>query len=198
MGLTSFAIAMKPFDADIQEAKTVLSAEGTLLYPTDTIWGLGCDATSEKAVAGVSKIKKRAEDKSYIVLMADTQMLRKYLANPHPDLETLVAEQKGPTTIIYDSIIGIAENALAADGSLGIRIPKDQFCIALLKRYGKPILSTSANESGQPSPKFYSQIQDEIRARVDYIINWRQDDETEKEPSRIIKINKDGSLLKIR
>jgi L-threonylcarbamoyladenylate synthase len=189
---------MRPFENDIEEAKKVLTKGGTLLYPTDTIWGLGCDATSEKAVEAVTEIKKRPEDKSYIVLMTDTQMLRKYLTNPYPNLDTLVSEQKGATTIIYESIVGIAKNALAADGSLGIRIPKDEFCLALLNSFGKPILSTSANESGQPSPKFYKQIQDEIRSGVDYTVKWRQDDETEKEPSSIIKLNEDGSILKIR
>ncbi len=171
---------------------------GVILYPTDTIWGLGCDATNEVAVDKISAIKNRPPNKSYLVLMSDTQMLRKYLANPIPDLETFVEEQQEATTVIYDGVIGVAENILAADGTLGIRIPKDDFCIALLKRFRRPIVSTSANLSGAPNPSFYKEISETVKERVQYTAAWRQLDEKHRQPSRIIKLNVDGSTLRIR
>lgn len=189
---------VEAFEGDIKKCVLVLEQGGSLLYPTDTIWGLGCDATNEAAVHSISDIKNRPESKSYLVLMSDTQMLRKHLANPIPDLEGFVHEQEGATTIIYDDIIGMADNILAADGSLGIRIPKDDFCMALLKRFRKPIVSTSANISGEPNPSFYKEISEVVKRRVDYKVNWRREDEESKQPSRIIKLNGDGSVIKIR
>ena len=189
---------MEEFEEDIKACIATMEKGEAFLYPTDTIWGLGCDATDNNAVEKISNIKNRPENKSYIVLMSDTQMLRKHLANPIPDLETFVEEQKGATTIIFENIIGIAENALAANGSLGIRIPKDDFCVALLKRYRKPIISTSANLSGESNPSFFKQITQTVKERVGYICEWRREDEEPKSPSNIIKLNADGSLIKIR
>ncbi len=189
---------MEVFEKDIKNCVSALKNGGSILYPTDTIWGLGCDATNENAVDKIAEIKNRPANKSFIVLMADVQMLRQHLANPIPDLETFVAEQEGATTIIFDNIIGIAENTLAVDGSLGIRIPKDEFCIALLKRFRKPILSTSANISGAASPSFFTEISKKIQPNIDYIVDWRRQDTEPKQPSNIIKLNADGSIIKIR
>lgn len=171
---------------------------GTILYPTDTIWGLGCDATDEYAVDKISAIKNRPENKSYIVLMSDVGMLKQHLENPMADLEDFIAKQEGATTIIYSGIKGIAQNALAADGSLGIRIPKDDFCLELLHRFGKPIISTSANLSGEPNPSFYNEISNTLLERTDYVCNWRREDQVPKAPSSILKLNADGTILKIR
>ena len=171
---------MEAFENDIKNCIAAMESGGTFLYPTDTIWGLGCDATDVQAIDKISEIKDRPEHKSFIVLMADTQMLRKHLANPIPDLETFIEEQEGATTIIYEGVLGIAENALALDGSLGIRIPKDDFCIALLKRFRKPIISTSANVSNGLNPSFYKEISETVKEGVDYISNWRQQDEEPK------------------
>ncbi len=189
---------MEQFESDIINCMATFETGGTILYPTDTIWGLGCDATDEHAVDKVSAIKNRPEKKSYIVLMSDVAMLKKYLTNPMADLENFIAAQTGATTIIYSGIKGIAQNALAADGSLGIRIPKDDFCLALINRFGKPIISTSANLSGEPNPSFYNEMSSAILERVDYTCHWRQEDEEPKAPSNIIKLNDDGTILKIR
>jgi len=189
---------MLEFEKDIKNCIAVMEKGGTFLYPTDTIWGLGCDATDAKAVDKISALKNRPTNKSYIVLMADTQMLRRHLANPIPDLESFLEGQIGATTVIYQDIVGIAENALAADGSLGIRIPKDDFCIALLKRFRKPIISTSANISEEPNPSFYKEINTLIEDRVDYSVEWRRTDEKKVAPSNIIKLKADGSTIKIR
>jgi len=125
-------------------------------------------------------------------------MLKQYIENPMADLEGFIAAQIGATTIIYNGIKGIAQNALAADGSLGIRIPNDDFCLNLLNRFGKPIISTSANLSGEPNPSFYNQMSKKILERVDYTCTWRRNDEVPKASSSIIKLNDDGSILKIR
>lgn len=189
---------MEQFEKDIKACIATMQKGGAFLYPTDTVWGLGCDATDANAIKRVSEIKNRPQQKSYIVLMPDVQMLRKHLANPIPDLDSFIEEQKGATTIIYNNVIGIADNALASDGSLAIRIPKDEFCMGLLKRFRKPIISTSANISGAQNPSFYNQISEEVKAKVDYICDWRREDTQPKKPSTIIKIQDDGSLLKIR
>ena len=176
----------------------MLDQAGLILYPTDTIWGIGCDATNPAAVEKVIRLKKRPTQKSFIVLMADTQMLRQYLSNPIPELEDLIAAQQVPTTIIYEGVIGIADNALAADGSLGVRIPKDDFCVALLKRFRKPILSTSANLTGEVQAEHYDKIPDALKQGVDYVVNWRQADRHSKSASTIFKLQADGRLTKIR
>lgn len=189
---------MNSFEPDIKKCISVLEKGGSILYPTDTIWGLGCDATNQEAIEKISDLKNRPEQKSFIVLMADTRMLRKYLANPIPDLEGFIAEQTTAITVIYDNIIGIPENALATDGSLGIRIPKDDFCIALLKRYKKPVISTSANLSGEVAPIYFDEINKNVIEKTDYVAAWRREDRTRTEPSKIIKLHSDGTQTTIR
>ena len=189
---------LQSFDNDIINCLSTLEKGDTILYPTDTIWGLGCDASNEAAVEKINELKNRPPNKSFIVLMADVQMLRNYLANPLPDLEDFMNSFAEPTTVIFDHIIGIASNVLAADGSLGIRIPKDDFCIALLKRFRKPIVSTSANISGFPPPKVFSDIDMAVKQGVDYVVNYRQDDSTPVEPSAVVKCNKDGRFTILR
>ena len=186
------------FDVDIKNCLDVLSKGGSILYPTDTIWGLGCDPTNDVAVDKISEIKNRPASKSYIVLMSDLQMLMHYVPQIPSNLNEIIAQQNGPTTIIFPTITGIASNVLAADGSLGIRIPKDDFCQALLHSFGKPLLSTSANLSGEPNPSFFKEIDAKIIERSDYVVSWRQEDEEPKNPSNILKLNSDGSLVKIR
>ncbi len=195
---TDLCILLESYQQDIINCTRSLEKGESILYPTDTIWGLGCDATNELAVDKISLIKNRPKHKSYIVLMSDAQMLRNYLINPIQDLELFLEQQKGATTIIYNQIKGIAANALAEDGSVGIRIPKDDFCLSLIRHFKKPILSTSANLSGESNPSFYNEIAKTIVERSHYVCNWRQDDETPKQPSNIIKLNDDGTTLKIR
>ena len=174
-------------EGDIQKCLDVLKDGGLILYPTDTIWGIGCDATNEKAVEKVYRLKKRSDEKALIVLVADERDVMQHVAGPDLSLFDYLATTTKPTTVIYDGAIGFANNLVANDGSIAIRICNDEFCRHLLKRFRKPIVSTSANISGMPSPKTFKDISDEIRVGVDYIVQYRQDDETPAQPSSLIK-----------
>ena len=170
----------------------VLKNGGTILYPTDTIWGIGCDATNEQAVSKIFDIKKRIESKALISLVEDKNHLLK-ITNKVPE----EAERKKPTTIIYNNISNLASNLKAQDGSAAVRIVQDNFCQKLIKKFKKPIISTSANISGKNSPTQFSEISEEIKNNVDYIVNLRKN-EIMNISSSIIKINKDGSIQRIR
>jgi L-threonylcarbamoyladenylate synthase len=177
------------FETDIKNCITVLENGGVILYPTDTVWGLGCDATNEKAVAKIYTIKKRIESKSMIALLPDAISLMQYVASPPPNIEELLEQyQDKPTTIIYDDALLIADNAIAQDGSMAFRICKEEFCFALLKRFRKSIISTSANISGEPTAAIYAEISAEIKNSVDYTVAYRQNDHTIASPSRILKL----------
>jgi len=186
------------FEQDIKVCNDVLKLGGVILYPTDTIWGIGCDATNEEAIEKLFEIKLRNSKKSFVLLMSDVKQLSQYIANPLPDLESILAKFTEPTTVIYEQAINLPECVLAEDGSVAIRITKDPFCFSLLKRFKKPIVSTSANLSGEPSPIHFMLIQSAIKKNVDYVVNWRQDDISTHQPSTILKLHKDGSFSKIR
>lgn len=186
-----------PFETDIQNCVQALQNRGIILYPTDTVWGLGCDATNEAAVNKIFAAKQRAESKSLIVLVADEQDILQYVSAPDLALFDYLQEQQQPTTVIYGGVIGLADNVLAADGSAGIRIANDPFCKALIKRLGNPIVSTSANISGEPAPRFFSEISEAVKNKVEYIVQHRQDDETPAMPSRIIKWE-NGEVVVVR
>lgn len=183
---------------EIQHILSVLENGGVILYPTDTIWGLGCDATNAEAVAKIFAIKQRAANKSMIVLLPDEKSVLKYVANPHPDIIDLLKTFLTPTTVVYEHGIGLANNVLAADGSIGIRVTKDPFCKTLLKRFKKPIVSTSANISGQVSPATFLAIAEEVKDVVDYVVKYRQEDTTIVPPSRIVKIDSEGNMQQLR
>lgn len=183
---------------EITKVVSILNQGGVILYPTDTIWGLGCDATNEAAVQRIFSIKRRAANKSMIVLLPDEKSILKYVANPHPDIIDFLKSFHEPTTVIYDNGIGFASNVLAADGSIGIRVTKDPFCKMLLKKFNKPIVSTSANISGYESPKIFFEIPDEVKSEVDYVVEHRHDDNKIAKPSSIVKIDSDGQIIKIR
>lgn len=189
---------MGVFEEDVKSCMRVLEQAGVILYPTDTIWGLGCDALNEAAVDRVFAIKNRPKDKSLIILVADARDIFKYVAMPHPDIVDIVNSFDRPTTVIYDGALGFPYNVVHEDGSIGIRVTTDPFCKALIKRLGRPVISTSANISGTPSAQFYAQIADEIKNAVDYAVQYRQNDTTPAQPSRIVKIKDDGSLDIIR
>ena len=186
------------FNADIESCLTILESGGLILYPTDTIWGIGCDATNEAAVEKIFTLKKRIETKALIVLIADERSLLQYVASPHIEVFDYIAGVSKPTTIIYDNAIGLAANLLAEDGSVGIRICADEFCKHLIKRFRKPVVSTSANVSGFPPPKVFSDIDIAVKQGVDYVVNYRQDDTTPVEPSAVVKCNKDGHFTILR
>lgn len=185
------------FAKDISACMEVLKKGGTILYPTDTIWGLGCDATNEKAVARIYSLKKRKESKSMIILVAEESDLKNYCdLKSFPDGATLKKER--PVTIIYPHAKNLAKNVIAKDGSVAIRIAGDEFCKLLIKAYGKPIVSTSANFSGSAAPRIYDEICEEIKSGADYIVQHRRNDFTIAKPSIILKWKNDGSYSVIR
>lgn len=177
------------FENDIEQCLRVLKEGGLILYPTDTVWGIGCDATNENAVEKIYALKKRSDSKALIVLVADERDVLQYTAAPDLAVFDYLENASRPTTVIYDGAIGFAENLIAADGSIGIRICNDTFCKHLIRRFRKPIVSTSANVSGQPAPRFFSETEEVIRKGVDYIVQYRQDDRTISQPSSVIKWN---------
>ena len=175
------------FQADIESCLHVLRDGGLILYPTDTIWGIGCDATNAAAVQKIYALKQRPETKSMIVLMADQKELMQYVTQPDLEVFNHLKKAKKPTTVIYEGAVGLADNLLNSDGSAAIRIVKDEFCKHLIKRFRKPIVSTSANISGDPSPAIYREISIAVRNGVDFIVYYRQEDTTPAEPSSLIK-----------
>lgn len=174
-----------------------LKSGGTILYPTDTIWGLGCDATNESACQKVLELKNRPNEKSFIVLVDSFQMLEKYVPEFHPVCYDLVDLADKPLTIIYSSAKGLASCVLATDGTVGIRITKDPNCLKMIRALRKPIVSTSANLSGEASPKSYIEIDQSIKSKVDAILEERLNEKMVT-PSQIIKIGLDGSVKIIR
>lgn len=188
---------MVDFEKDIENCLQVLDNGGLILYPTDTVWGIGCDATSEKAVEKVYQLKNRPDQKAMIVLVADERDVLQYVASPDLAVFDYLQETKKPTTVIYEGAIGLADNLLGKDGSIAIRICNEQFCKHLIKRFRKPIVSTSANISGEPAAKIFADINEQIKSGVDYVVTYRQDDKTIAAPSSVIKWN-NGHLEVIR
>ncbi len=178
---------MTDFQEDIEKCLEILNDGGVILYPTDTIWGLGCDATNAKAVDKIFQIKNRPKNKSLIVLLADERDVLQYVAAPDLEIFGFLETVNKPTTVIYEGIIGLADNVPAEDGSLGIRIVKESFCRHLIKRFRKPIVSTSANISGEKTAAIYADISSTIKDAVDYIVQYRRDDLTLAAPSAIVK-----------
>jgi len=181
---------MNSFETDIENCLRVLQSGGTILYPTDTIWGIGCDATNAAAVEKIIELKNRPANKSFVVLVADERELMKYVASLDLEIFNYLDKTTKPTTVIYEHAIGLADNVLAADGSVAIRICKDEFCKHLIKRFRKPIVSTSANTSGMPAPAIFTAIATVIKNGVDYVVQHKQDVITAASASSIIKWNK--------
>lgn len=186
------------FEDDIENCLQVLHNGGTILYPTDTVWGIGCDATNEKAVEKIYKIKKRNEEKSMIILVADEEDILEYTDHPDAVIFDYIKGIHKPTTVIYEDARNVAKNLVNEDGSIGIRLVNDPFCQALIRSFGKPIVSTSSNISGYPPPSFFEDIDYEIKNGVNYIVQHRQDDRTLALPSTVIKLSKDGEVTLLR
>ncbi|HEY4786454.1 MAG TPA: L-threonylcarbamoyladenylate synthase [Bacteroidales bacterium] len=183
---------------EINKALSVLRNGGIILYPTDTIWGIGCDATNAEAVNRVYSLKQREETKSMLVLVEHADRIGRYVKEiPEVALELIEVNDK-PMTIIYPGAINLAQNLVGKDKTIGIRIVQDDFCQKLIAKLNRPIVSTSANISGQPSPAIFSEISDEIKNGVDYVVNWRQNDATKSLPSSIIKVGIGGEIEIIR
>lgn len=181
---------------DLAEALKVLQSGGIILYPTDTIWGLGCDATNSEAVARIFKLKQRADEKAMLVLLDSPAKLQAYV-DEVPDMAwELIDMTTKPLTIIYPEAKNLAPNLISADKTIGIRITEELFSKTLCERFRKPVVSTSANISGAPSPGNFSEISDLIKSGVDYIVRYRQDETSKPKPSSIILLGK-GNLIKI-
>ncbi len=182
----------------IDKVSEVLLEGKTILYPTDTVWGLGCDATNDKAVAKIYKIKKRKESKSLIVLVNSLEMLKKHVFVPEGVVDIIKYSTK-PTTIIYQEPNGISGNIInKEDNSVAIRIVKDEFCHKLISQFGKPIVSTSANISGEDTPKLFKDISEEVKLKTEFIVNHLYEKQKDTKPSTILKIGKDGSVITLR
>ena len=183
---------------DIKKACEVLSAGGIILYPTDTIWGIGCDATNEKAVQRVYELKRRSDNKAMLVLLDSDAKLDRYVSDV-PDIAwDLIRLADKPLTIIYSNAKNLAPNLLAEDGSVGIRVTNEEFSQKLCERFRRPLVSTSANVSGEPTPANFGEISETIKKGVDNIVCYRQEDKTPAEPSHIIILGAGGLVRVIR
>ena len=188
---------MMDFQYDLEQCLKVLEEGGLILYPTDTIWGIGCDATNSAAVQKVYALKQRQDEKALIILVAEERDVLKYVAGADLAVFDYLQQANKPTTVIYDGAIGLAGNLTGKDGSIGIRICQEPFCRHLIKRFRKPIVSTSANISGEPSPASFAAVSSVIQDGVDYVVRYRQDDVRPATPSSIIRW-KDGGAIVIR
>ncbi|AXY78048.1 threonylcarbamoyl-AMP synthase [Paraflavitalea soli] len=185
------------FNTDVENSLSVLQAGGLILYPTDTIWGIGCDATNADAVRRIYELKKRPESKSMIVLLADQRDLLQYVASPDLAVFDFLEAATKPTTVIYDGAIGLADNLVGQDGTIAIRIVQETFCKHLIKRFRKPIVSTSANISNEPAPRTFADIPEAIKQQVDYVVQYRQQDAAIAAPSAVVRWER-GQVTVIR
>ena len=182
---------------EVRKACEILKNGGIILYPTDTIWGIGCDATNEAAVKRVYELKHREDSQAMLVLLDDVGKLASYVEVPDVAYELLEVNDK-PMTIIYPNAKNLAKNLIAQDRTIGIRITSEIFTKSLLYRFRKPIVSTSANISGEPSPRCFAEISDAVKTAVDYVVDFRQEETTNPAPSSIVKLGVGGEIQIIR
>ncbi|MEZ4793283.1 MAG: L-threonylcarbamoyladenylate synthase [Gelidibacter sp.] len=182
---------------EILKSCQTLKQGGLLLYPTDTVWGIGCDAANAEAVSKIFKLKQREDSKALICLVADDRMLKKYIKKIPEVAYDILDVSEEPITIIYDGPQNLASNLIASDNTIAIRIPYDEFCFQLLRRFNGAIVSTSANISGFPTPKSFKEISPDILKGVDYVVNLHRE-KTNTKPSSIIKLGNDGKVKIIR
>lgn len=183
---------------EIKKTCQVMREGGVILYPTDTIWGIGCDATNEEAVRRVYEIKRRTDSKAMLVLVDSAVKVDFYVQDVPEVAWDLIELADKPLTIIYSDARNLASNLLAEDGSIGIRVTNEEFSKRLCQQFRKAIVSTSANVSGQPSPLNFGEISEEIKAAVDYIVDYRREETAQTKPSSIIKLDKGGVIKIIR
>lgn len=186
------------FKEDIQNALKVLKEGGIILYPTDTIWGIGCDATNEQAVTRIYELKKRPASKSMLVLLDSENRLNYYVKEVPEIAWDLIDLAEKPLTIIYPGARNLATNLISIDGSIGIRVCREKFSSELIRKFGKAIVSTSANIDRKKSPSGFSEIETEILDGVDYVVKYRQDDRHSHQPSGIIRIGLKGEVEVLR
>ena len=183
---------------DITQCVNILNNGGLILYPTDTVWGIGCDATNAEAVKRVYQLKQRDDNKALIVLIDNADHIDHYVVDVPAIARELIDVAVKPLTIIYEGAYNLAPNLLGDEDSVGIRIPNDEFCHQLCARFGKPIVSTSANVSGNPTAKTFADIDPDIVNGVDYAVEYRRNDTTPHHPSNIILLSRDGTFKIIR
>jgi L-threonylcarbamoyladenylate synthase len=186
------------FEDDILHCLEILRQGGIILYPTDTIWGIGCDATNAEAVKKIFLLKKRPETRSMIVLLADPRDINRYVSRPQPYIAQYLEKTTRPTTVIYEGALSLAENLISEDGSVAIRIVREDFCRHLIKRFKRPLVSTSANISGQESPLNYAGIANEIIQGVDYVVKYRQREDVPAKASTLIRFTQSGEPVVLR
>lgn len=183
---------------EIERVVDALMVGDVILYPTDTVWGIGCDAENVKAVKKVFEIKERPSDKPFILLVPDVETLKRYVKNVPENFENMLQNQERPTTYIFSEVQNLPPEVLANDGSAAFRIPQDEFCHRMLKQFERAVVSTSANVSGEQTNGSFSGIPDSIKQKVHYVVNHRQEEEFQVQPSRIVQLQPDGSLKVIR
>ncbi len=186
---------MMDFESDVRGGVDALRSGGVILYPTDTVWGLGCDATNESAVSRIYALKRRPLSMPLIVLVPDEQAVLNHVAAPDLAVFDYLKTCRVPTTVVYQGAIGFASNLVGIDGSIAIRICADPFCRALLKRFGKPIVSTSANLHGSPTPGCYADMDPAMIRGVDYVVSYRQNDPTKAQSSTLIRWEKGAPMI---
>jgi len=189
---------MTDFEDDIKNSLKILRDGGVILYPTDTVWGLGCDATSQKAVEKIFSIKERSESKSLIILVDSEAMLERYVKEIPAVASEITGLSDTAVTIIYPEARNLAPGVASEDGSVGIRIAMDDFCKSLIGRFRKPLVSTSANLSGEPSPGYFGEIPETIKDAVDYVVMYKRDDRRKHKASPVIKVEKNGVFKILR
>ncbi|MBK6931366.1 MAG: Sua5/YciO/YrdC/YwlC family protein [Saprospirales bacterium] len=183
---------------DISDIVRLLGEGGVICYPTDTIWGIGCDATNETAVTRLSALKGHAPEKGYILLVDSLEMLKRYVSRIHPRIETLLAYHQRPLSVIYEHVHGLPASVKNSNGSVAIRLTRDEFCCALIGALGRPLVSTAAAKHGEPYPPTFGAISSEILGGVDYVVKYRQDDKEPHEPSAIAYLDRHKELEFIR
>ena len=189
---------MKNYEPDIINALKMLRSGGIILYPTDTIWGIGCDATNANSVQKIYHLKKREEKKSLIILVDDTKMINRYVLKPPEKILSFISSAARPTTAIFSNAVNLPSQLVNEDGTIAIRIVKDDFCRELIQQLQKPLVSTSANISGEKFPQNFNDVSEDIKEGVDYIVQHRQNDFSKHAPSSIIKINEKNEIEFIR
>ena len=183
---------------ELEQPVNVLRSGGLILYPTDSIWGIGCDATNDESVHAVFHLKNRPYTKPLVVLVSDLDMLRTYVPFVHPRVETLLAYHQRPLTIVYDNARGLAPLVTASNGTAAIRIPQDRYCQDLVRQFGKPLVATSAKVNTCPYPAHFGEVTSDIISGVDYVCKHRQWDKRKNAPSVIARMGEDGELEFLR
>ena len=185
-------------EKEINNAVKILKKGGVIIYPTDTIWGIGCDATNEKAVKKVYALKKRLEEKTLIILICKKESISNLVDDVPPIAYDLIDSWQKPLTIVYEGAKNLAKNLIRNDKTVAIRVSKDEFSRRVIEKFGKPLVSTSANESGEKTPLFYSEISDSIINGADYVVDLYHDSMNDVKASTIIKLHKDGNFEVLR